>query len=64
MTPSTRLPGFPRWTGARWTYRTNPAAQSPGVLTVRVSVRITHRARLWAAWRLTTGREVITRGTP
>lgn len=55
--PPTALPGFPRWTGARVQYRTAPHEQ-PGSLALVVSVRLTRRARLWAAWRTVRGEAI------
>lgn len=57
MIPPSHLPGFPRWTGARVQYRTAPAEQ-PNTLALVVSVRLTRRARLWAAWRTARGEAI------
>lgn len=53
------LPGFPRWTGAHVNVRIGPS-DGPGALALITSVRLTRRARLWAAWRYATGQEVST----
>ncbi|MFJ8900023.1 hypothetical protein [Streptomyces sp. NPDC102370] len=49
------LPPFPRWTGAHVTLgmpkHTSTNADGRRMLHVPLTVHITRRARLWAAWR-------------
>lgn len=55
MTTLDPLPGFPRWTGVR-AVMTGPTRVRDGALTATLSIRITRRARVWARWRLLTGK--------
>ncbi|CAL9529438.1 hypothetical protein [Streptomyces sp. enrichment culture] len=62
------LPPFPRWTGAHVTIGAPVAlptlhADGRRVLHAPVTVHLPRRARLWAAWRTLTRREVTTDGT-
>lgn len=68
MTARAPLPPFPRWTGAhvRISGRAPVLTQHADgrrSLSFAVSVHITRRARLWAAWRALTRREASTNGT-
>ncbi|MBP5931835.1 hypothetical protein F3K39_28285 [Streptomyces sp. LBUM 1479] len=51
------VPPFPRWTGVQ-AYATGPHHGPDGGLAMTVSARLTRRARLWARWRLLTGKGV------
>jgi hypothetical protein len=65
MTARAPLPPFPRWTGAHVIIGAPDPMPTDGrrVLHAAVSAHITRRARLWAAWRALTRREVTTDGT-
>lgn len=51
-----RVPGFPRWTNVT-AHVAGPHGQgADGGLVFAVEIRLTRRARVWARWRMITGR--------